>query len=119
MEIDESNFGKRKYHSGHHVEGAWVFGGFERGSGRIFIVVVENRSAETLLQCIERFIEKGTTIYISTDSVGFPRKKQAFRKQLKKVVSFFPHYIPPTNAEVTVLSKHSLHPGLLLPLRLK
>lgn len=63
MEIDESKFGKRKYHRGHHVEGAWVFGGFERESGRIFMVVVENRTAETLLQCIESFIEKGTTIY--------------------------------------------------------
>ena len=45
------------------MEEAWVFGGFERGSGRIFMVVVENHSAETLLQCIERFIEKETTIY--------------------------------------------------------
>jgi len=63
VEIDESKFGKRKYHRGHHVEGAWVFGGIEGGAGRIFIVVVENRSAETLLQCIERFVEKGTTIY--------------------------------------------------------
>ena len=63
MEIDESKFGKRKYHRGHHVEGASVFGGIERGAGRIFMVVVENRSAETLLQCIERFIEKGITIY--------------------------------------------------------
>jgi len=63
VEIDESKFGKRKYHRGHHIEGAWVFGGYERGSGRIFMLVVENRSAETLLQCIERFIENGTTIY--------------------------------------------------------
>ncbi|KFM67316.1 hypothetical protein X975_04923, partial [Stegodyphus mimosarum] len=27
VEIDESKFGKRKYHRGHHVEGQWVFGG--------------------------------------------------------------------------------------------
>ncbi len=24
VEIDESKFGKRKYHCGHHVEGSWV-----------------------------------------------------------------------------------------------
>ena len=24
VEIDESKFGKRKYHRGHHVDGSWV-----------------------------------------------------------------------------------------------
>lgn len=36
VEIDKSKFGKRKLHSGHHVEGQWVFGGVEHGSGRAF-----------------------------------------------------------------------------------
>lgn len=45
------------------MEGSWVFGGYERGSGKIFMQVVEDRSADTLLSCIERYIEKGTTIY--------------------------------------------------------
>lgn len=27
VQIDESKFGKRKYHRGHHVDGVWVFGG--------------------------------------------------------------------------------------------
>lgn len=62
VEIDESKFGKRKYHRGHHVEGQWVFGGYERGSGRIFMVAVADRKAETLLPIIENWIEKGTTI---------------------------------------------------------
>jgi hypothetical protein len=43
VEIDESKFGKRKYHRGHYVEGQWVFGGYERGSGRVFMVPVEQR----------------------------------------------------------------------------
>lgn len=43
VEIDESKFGKRKYHRGHYVEGQWVFGGYERGTGRIFMVAVEKR----------------------------------------------------------------------------
>jgi hypothetical protein len=30
VEIDESKIAKRKYHKGHKVEGAWVFGGIER-----------------------------------------------------------------------------------------
>ena len=32
VQIDESKFGKRKYHRGHRVEGQWVFGGIEEGS---------------------------------------------------------------------------------------
>lgn len=43
VEIDESKFGRRKYHSGHRVDGTWVFGGFERESGRLFMVTVEDR----------------------------------------------------------------------------
>lgn len=43
VEIDESKFGKRKFHRGHKVDGTWVFGGFERDSGRIFMVCVEDR----------------------------------------------------------------------------
>jgi hypothetical protein len=38
VEIDESKFGRRKYHVGHLVEGQWVFGGIERGSGKVFLV---------------------------------------------------------------------------------
>ena len=29
VKIDESKFGKRKYHCGRHVDGHWVFGGIE------------------------------------------------------------------------------------------
>ncbi|GBN97962.1 hypothetical protein AVEN_245103-1 [Araneus ventricosus] len=36
VEIDESKFGKRKYHKGKRVEGKWVFGGIERGSKESF-----------------------------------------------------------------------------------
>ena len=30
VEIDESKFGKRKYHKGRRVDGVWVFGGIDR-----------------------------------------------------------------------------------------
>ncbi len=62
VQIDESKFGKRKKTNngrGHRVEGAWVFGGVEVGAGawdnnKYFCVVVENRSAATLLPLIEK-----------------------------------------------------------------
>ena len=53
VEIDESKFGKRKYHKGRQVEGQWVFGGIDRESNRCFFVTVEDRSQRTLLQSIK------------------------------------------------------------------
>ncbi|KAK9711734.1 ISXO2-like transposase domain [Popillia japonica] len=62
VEIDESKIGRRKYHKGHRIEGQWVFGGFERGTGRVFMVPVEQRDAGTLLPIIKQWIKPGTTI---------------------------------------------------------
>ena len=62
VQIDESKFGKRKKTKngrGHCVKGVWVFGGVEKGGGawdnnKYFCVVVENRTAATLLPMIKR-----------------------------------------------------------------
>ena len=64
VEIDESKFGKRKYHKGKKVEGVWVFGGCERGNCQnSFFQVVENRSTEVLEALIVKYIRKGSVIY--------------------------------------------------------
>lgn len=78
VEIDESKFGKRKYHRGRRVDGTWVFGGVERDTGRIFMVPVKKRSANYLVPIIQHFILPGTTIvsdcwkaYGGLSSMGF------------------------------------------------
>lgn len=43
IEIDESKFGKRKFYKGKKVEGAWVFGAYERGTHRVLMEIVEKR----------------------------------------------------------------------------
>lgn len=43
VEIDESKFGKRKYHRGKRVEGQWIFGAYERGTGNVLMMAVEDR----------------------------------------------------------------------------
>lgn len=63
VEIDESKFGKRKYHRGHAVEGQWVFGGVDRESGDFFLVPVEKRDAETLIKLVKEYIVEGSIIY--------------------------------------------------------
>ena len=62
VEIDESKFGRRKYHRGHPVKGKWVFGGVERESGRTFLVPVPDINADTLTNVISDWIEPGTTL---------------------------------------------------------
>jgi transposase-like protein len=62
VEVDESKFGRRKYHRGCYVKGQWVFGGIERGSGRTFLETVNDRSAETLIELIKKWIRPGTTV---------------------------------------------------------
>lgn len=62
IEIDESKFGKRKYHRGKRVEGVWVFGGIERESKKCFFEIVEDRSAATLIPIIKRYVKPGSII---------------------------------------------------------
>ncbi|KAF0746580.1 DDE Tnp IS1595 domain-containing protein [Aphis craccivora] len=52
VEIDE----------GHRVEGQWVFGGVERITGKCFLVPVERRDKNTLLELIKQWILPGTLI---------------------------------------------------------
>ena len=64
VEIDESKFGKRKYHKGHRVEGQWVFGGREKhDKSKIFMVPVKNRKKVTLLALIKKWIKPGSIIH--------------------------------------------------------
>ena len=62
VEIDESKFGKRKYHRGKRVAGVWVFGGIERESKKCFFKIVEDRSAATLIPIIKEHIKPGSII---------------------------------------------------------
>jgi len=64
VETDESKFGKRKYNKGRLVEGQWVVGGICRETGDVFLAVCPNnkRDAETLLDIIERHVDKQSTV---------------------------------------------------------
>jgi transposase-like protein len=63
VEVDETKLGKRKYNRGHYVDGVWVVVGIERQEkGKVFLVPVRDRSADTLHDIIKRHILPGTTI---------------------------------------------------------
>ena len=64
VEVDETKMGKRKYHRGHHVEGAWVIVGVERTpERRVFAEVVEDRSANTILKILGRHLIEGSVLH--------------------------------------------------------
>ena len=62
VEIDESKFSKRKYNRGRDLRKGWVFGGFDRQTKKCFFEFVEDRTAETLLEIIQRRIVGGSII---------------------------------------------------------
>ncbi|EYB81257.1 hypothetical protein Y032_0388g496 [Ancylostoma ceylanicum] len=63
VEIDETCVTKRKYNRGRWVRRhQWLFGGYERGSGKSFLILVRRRDAATLLRLIVKYIRPGTTI---------------------------------------------------------
>ena len=67
VEIDESQFGKRKYNRGTILgrRFAWILGGVCRETGEMFLVQCKNnkRGKDTLLSIIIANVEEGTTIY--------------------------------------------------------
>ena len=62
VEIDESKFGKMKYHRGHAIEGKWVFGAICQETKTCFLVPVERRDKDTLLPIICAQILPGTRV---------------------------------------------------------
>ena len=61
VEVDESKFGKQKYHKGRRVDGVWVFGGIDRRT-REFLILVKDRIADTLIPLIKQYIRPSTTM---------------------------------------------------------
>ncbi|XP_020905726.2 uncharacterized protein LOC110243911, partial [Exaiptasia diaphana] len=95
VQIDESKIGKRKYHRGHMVEGQWVFGGIEEDSRKCFIVAVENRTEETLLALIKKWIKPGTLIvsdcwkgYINLEKHGYEHRTVNHSKEFVNELGF-------------------------------
>ena len=64
VKIDESKFSKRKYNVGHRVTGGWVFGErVKNDKTKIFLEPVEDRTADTLLAIIQKWILPGSIIW--------------------------------------------------------
>ena len=60
VEIDEAVISKRKYNAGRMLPEIWGFGGICEETDEIFIQIVQNRKAETLIPLIESSIMPGS-----------------------------------------------------------
>lgn len=64
VQVDETKIGKRKYHRGHRVDGAWVIVGVEiTPERRVFAEVVANRSQETITEVLGRHLAEGSIVW--------------------------------------------------------
>ncbi|KCZ76925.1 hypothetical protein H311_02071, partial [Anncaliia algerae PRA109] len=64
VEVDESKFGKRKYHRRHRVEGVWVLDVVERSPfRRVIFVPIEKRNSVNLILLLRKYIHPQSIIY--------------------------------------------------------
>ena len=61
VEIDECLLVRRKYNVGHVIQ-QWVFGGMNLITNEVFGIPAENRTPDTSLPLIPRFIRLGTVV---------------------------------------------------------
>jgi len=63
VQIDESVVVKRIYNDGCAVDQQWIFALYDRNTKLGYIELVNDRSAQTLIPIIQKFIRPGTTIF--------------------------------------------------------
>lgn len=82
VEIDESKFGKNKYHRGHKVKGVWIFGMVERTpQRRIVLLPIEARDKLTLTEALKMYVDERSTIY-SDQWKGYVSLNTYFEKHM-------------------------------------
>lgn len=98
VEIDESLFYKPKNHVGRSLGQGWIFGGVERNNhANAFMVMVPDRTADTLLPIIQQYVHTGTTIisdcwgaYNNISELGYTHQR----------VNHSENFVDPANPEI-------------------
>ena len=64
VEIDESLLYKWKSNTGRILTEQWLVGGIYRGTNQRFLVLLENRNAQTMKAVLETYVVTCTMIYV-------------------------------------------------------
>lgn len=99
VEIDESLFFKRKYNRGRFTNGQWYVGGVERGSRRCFIVPVENRNAQTMMNVIQDNVLPGTII-ITDEWRAYSRAMEDLTQYTHHTINHSLYFVDPVNPNI-------------------
>lgn len=98
VEIDESQFYKRKSNRGRIGEPIWVFGGIERNTRKCFLVPVQNRTRNTLMEIISRKIRPQTRII--SDQWAAYRSLYQSNIYTHEEINHSVNFVDPNNPEV-------------------
>ena len=98
VEMDESCFFKRKNNAGRIQKQIWGFGLVERITGRLFVQIIPNRTAKTLIAIILKWVSKETRLllsdewkaYRSLEDLGFNHK----------TIKHKDNFVDPNNSEI-------------------
>ena len=98
VEIDETQFVRRKYERGRLLNDIWLFGGIERVAKKRFVVALtgeieEKRNKETLVPLVLKYIKPGSTIY--NDAWGAYRGLGEINNYTHKVINHSKHFVDP------------------------
>lgn len=96
VEIDESQFFKRKYNQGRLVNGQWYVGGIERGTRNCFIVPVPNRNAQTMVSVISSYVNDGSLI-ITDKWRAYTRALSEMPQMKHSSVNYSLNFVDPDN----------------------
>ena len=67
VELDTTQFGRRKYSSGTFEDGQWVVTGMCKETKQVFMTAVPSTDDDTLIQAVEQHVLPGTTLIITED----------------------------------------------------
>ena len=103
VEIDETQFVRRKYNRGRLLKDIWLFGGVERISKKRFVVALtgevgERRERATLIPLIFKFSKPKTIIY--SDTWAAYRGLEEHNNYVHKVINHSEHFVDPEDPTV-------------------
>jgi len=98
VEFDESCFFGRKNHKGRVLKQIWGFGIVERSTGRLFVQIVQNRSAKTLVSIIQKWIDPTSKFIISDEWRAYQNLKQL--KYNHVTIKHSENFVHPENPKI-------------------